>query len=71
MASKSYSFQFVPREGEFCLKQKKFRLKNSINRYRNAVNQYAHMIRQRYPEHELKVEVMNHPVPQLKQVFSL
>ena len=44
---------------------------HSINRYRNAVNQYAHMIRQRYPEHELKVEVTNHPVPQLKQVFIL
>ena len=27
------------------------------------------MIRQRYPEHELKVEVANHPVPQLKQVI--
>ena len=27
------------------------------------------MIRQRYPENELKVEVMNHPVPQVKQVF--
>jgi len=28
------------------------------------------MIRQRYPEHELKVEVANHPVPQLKQTIA-
>ena len=28
------------------------------------------MIRQRYPENELKVEVMNHPVPQVKQVCT-
>jgi len=28
------------------------------------------MIRQRYPEHELKVEVTNHPVPQLKQTIA-
>lgn len=38
--------------------------------YRNAVNQYANMIRQRYPENELKVEVMNHPVPQTKQTLA-
>ena len=37
-------------------------------RYRNAVNQYAQLIRQRYAENEIKVEVMNHPVPQWKQV---
>jgi len=28
------------------------------------------MIRQRYPENEIKVEVMNHPVPQMRQTVS-
>ena len=32
------------------------------------MNQYAQLIRQRYAENEIKVEVMNHPVPQWKQV---
>ena len=40
-------------------------------RYRNAVNQYAQLIRQRYAENEIKVEVMNHPVPQWKQVNQI
>lgn len=34
------------------------------------MNQYAQVIRQRYPENEIKVEVMNHPVPQWKQTIA-
>jgi len=34
------------------------------------VNQYAQLIRQRYAENEIKVEVINHPVPQWKQTIA-
>jgi len=34
------------------------------------VNQYAHLIRQRYGDNEIKIDVANHPVPHFKQTLS-
>lgn len=38
--------------------------------YRNAVNQYAQLVRQRFPEDELKIEVTNYPVDSTKALLA-
>jgi len=38
--------------------------------YKNAVGQYAQLVRQHFPEDELKIEVRNYPVDSTKQTIA-